>query len=346
MKPRNRKKQLKRRSVAEWERIVAEYNKAIKEGMSTDIASQMVEAPFSSIYRWMERLTDCKIKDDEDKFYRTIQHSIVVLTDINQYDHCAQLEAIFTLIIWYRWPKLQNNFDLAMMTCVASYLSQAYKTSYVTELSDPYSNLACKYLNLDVLSKLCSADPPELPHFGIYNYYEHPYSETDLASDIVWFAIAYASSREGSKNFASLGKAHFASQNGIFRFNSRNAPSSFRKIWRKSGAPRAFFYIEKYHQGVELFVDPSSKSFSEEVDELLNDPVRLRLHFAKCRGAVELLQVRLDRRALTEIRFPEFPSDLEAASITPPPLPIKTQAIFEGYTKLQTSFKDNEVEDD
>ncbi|CAA2158888.1 hypothetical protein MBRA_04140 [Methylobacterium brachiatum] len=345
MSPKKRHRKLERKSTETRNQAVFEFDQALALGMSAIEASSKIKAPLSSIYRWRSHLDRSKIQGAKDSVRRKINLSISVLSNTESHNQFEQLEAAFTILIWHRWPTVQQNFDYAMMVCVVTYFILVYRVNKISELPDECSQFVLKHLRLDILSKICSVSAFELPIFELHNNAEHPYNDMDLAADIAWFFLSYQPNENNPRLNASLSKAHFASQNGIFRYNSRNAPSSFRKKWHAYGAASPFYYVERYHQGVEFFIDPSSPVFHEEIDELLSDPLRLRIHLGKCLSVVELLRVKLDPRALSAIPFPNFPPGLEPVPVSPPPLPIETNGILKGYTKLQNSFKDSELED-
>lgn len=345
MPQKKRKRKLPRKSPKSRNQAVLEFNQAIASGISTIEASNKIKAPLSSIYRWRSQLEKSENQRIKNSVHRKIDLSISVLSNSEIHDHFEQLEAAFTMVIWHRWPNVQQNFDYAMMVCVVAYFALTYKIDKISDLPDKCSQFVLQHLRLDILSKVCSIAAFEVPIFDFCNNFEHPYNDMDLAADIAWFFLAYQPKENSPRLNASLSKAHFASQNGVFKYNSRNAPSSFRKKWHEYGSASAFYYIERFHQGVEFFIYPSSPTFHEEIDELLSDPLRLRAHLGKCLSVVELLRVKLDPRALSAIRFPNFPSGLEAVPVTPPPLRSETKAILKGYRKTQNSFKDSELED-
>ena len=168
-------------------------------------------------------------------------------------------------------------------------------------------------------------------NFYVWPIFDQPYDELDFLSDISWFLLAYQPLTSHYRDAVSLNKAYFASQNGIFRYKWRLSHNTFKKYWTQHGAAGPFLYVERFHSGLELKLNPLESDFAESVNDLIGNRRKLREYLSRCRTAVDMLRSRLDRRALQALNLPRFPNELKAEPIQLPALPSNTESVIWAY---------------
>lgn len=322
----------KRHSLAEQDRIIACFDEARARGLSPADAIAGLGTSLASVHRWRRaRRPSPNMPAPTFAQELSIDHAIARLADTKNADRLSFIEALFKFVTWLRWPTQLGDHPAAITVCVVTYLSQKEGAETLDQLGLEELTLVHRHLRLDTLRRLFSDEIFAMPSFEPWRFDHQRYDRSDLLADIAWFLFAYEPPSSDPRDKASLNKAYYATQHKVFRHRWHGSHRTFRTLWLDYGASAPFHYVERFHPSLEFALDPSADDFSLSVDEIIARRHDLRIYLARCRAAVELMEERLDQRAVQAIRFPRFPESLVAEPIQPPALPAITSAIIRGF---------------
>ncbi|MCC0806148.1 hypothetical protein FPV16_07955 [Methylobacterium sp. W2] len=331
-RPTQRQPPPKRHTFAEQDLIIARFSAAREKGIQPAAAIAGLETSLATVYRWMRARNPAKYYPPPTHAQEvSIESAIARLADDQNEDRLTYLEALFKFIAWLRWPNLVGEHPAAITVCVIAYLSGSRNVSTVDQLNSDDRSLLHRHLRLDVLKSAFSDEVFIYPSFKLWNIEGTPITQLDMLANIAWFLVAYQPPTSKLRDAASLNKAYHAIQAKLFRYSWPISHRTFRTVWLSYGAASPFHYIERFHPTLEFTLDPSSPDFTEIVDELFLKRAELRRYLARCRGIVDLLNGKLDRRALLAVRFPVFPASLVSEVVEPPSLPILTDQIMREF---------------
>lgn len=327
-----RRKPAKRYSLEDRELILDRFEARYATGLPSDEAAVGLGASMASIKRWRRGRDPMRGRIPPTLAQASsIDAAIIRLCDKSNLDQVSFLESLFKLMAWLRWPNKPHDHPAAIMVCVVNYLHQLNPMGTIDQIEPKYRELLFRHVRLDTLSLICSDDVFSLPSFLQWKHDEQPYTDLDWMAMVVWFLLAYEPRSDRQRDALSLGKAYFATQNGVFPYKWPIALRTFKSYWSISGAAAPFQYVERFHLGEEFTLDPSSSHFAESVNDLMKQPAEIRRYLARARWVIETLSARLDKRSLDALRFPSFPTSLEAEPVAISALSPETSRIMARY---------------
>ncbi|MCJ2084182.1 hypothetical protein [Methylobacterium sp. J-090] len=334
-----RKKQIRskrapsiRRTSSEQDWILEQFTEAQRQGIGGAEAAQKLRVSVGTIYRWQRQrgITTRQVRPTIAQDI-SIETAIARLVDESNTDRLKFLEALFKFIAWLRWPNTPNDHPAAITACVIVYLSHARSTETLEQLEAEELSLVLRHVRIDVLRRICTGQMLAVHIFDILPILNQPYDELDFLANIAWFLLSFKPKTADHRDRVSLNKSYHASQSGVFEYKWPMSHITFKKYWSRHGSASPFLYVERFHSGPEFLLNPMHSDFVDSVKDIIEDRIKLRRYLAQCRTAVEMLQSRLDYRALKTLRFPCFPDDLKAEPIQLPELPEITVSVIRSY---------------
>jgi hypothetical protein len=330
MKKRSiRHRQSKRYSSIEQDLIIERFHNGFGDDRSADEIARSVGSSLATIKRWKQARKSNLLPSSN--FAMTIDAAIARLADERDENRQTFLEALFKFVAWLRFPNAPSDHPAMITACMVTYFARSTTAETLDQLPADDLALLLRHIRIDTLRRVCTNESLALPIFELWEINDQPYKETDFFAEIAHFLLAYSPVSCNPRDRASLKKAYFVSQERVFRYRWPIAESTFRKYWKEYGASSPFLYVERFHSSLTFSLDPSDTNFASFVDEVLGQRSELFLYFAHCRFAVELLQSRLDKRAVARLGLPTFPDEVDSRTITPPSLPTKIETVMNGF---------------
>ena len=259
-----------------------------------------------------------------------IDRAIEILLSEND-DNQLRIEAFFNLAIWQRWPTTPDMHAPAMLPLFLKYFDPNGSWKSFADIDEKNLQLILRNTSTKFLARLCSDQERTNDYLRFPELHMKNYNDRDFLAEVVSFLLSDRNAIGAQKSKMSLKRAHFASQNQLFRVHYAQSEKTFSTLWHSLGAAAAFYYVEKYHSPVELELDPWSENFRSDVDTMLADPAVMKTYLAQVKFIVETLQDRLDPRARSALVFPTFPVTLASQAVKPTPFAKDLTVIMRNY---------------
>lgn len=302
----------------ERNRIIDEMEVKISTGHTAAEAAALFKISVATFYRWRDKknkLSSIDIrKYDIDAGF--INKSIFVLTDESTNDYVF-LYNLFVFSGYLRWPYSPRHIKLHAIISLTNY----YRTKdqmFLRDLPQEVAKIIVEELDLDLVVQLLSY------WSEIIDYEEaetricsQKYTIRSWLSDIGLVIAEHQSKDSRNNSRLSINKLYkIMKTTDIFGFRREVGFVIFSDDFRNFAKVLPFLYVEKYYEQFNLILNPHSADFKLEVDTLNGMRSAISAYMSKCKFVVDTFARNLDRRTLSGISFPSFPSDLPAVALS------------------------------
>ncbi|WP_298961039.1 hypothetical protein [uncultured Methylobacterium sp.] len=250
-------------------------------------------------------------------------------------DRIRQTEELFKLIVWIRWPKEPRNHWLGMVRCISAYMRDQHGPVTINKTDEAILNLLSRYLRADLIELMFSMEAPFPPDFEIVTNGTKYSDDIDFAARLINIILQKNIDLKDGSIAVSLNLVSVLLEKKFFGKNWFMSRTKFHKLWTDRSPSLPFMFVERYHSGLDLTIDPKHPTFKDAVDELLQQPDQIRDYLARCKWVIARLGDQLDPRALRRIPFPRFPAEL--TPIEAPCSPLKAEELVRIATIIDPS---------
>ena len=217
-------------------------------------------------------------------------------------------KAFLRFVSYLRWPFDHEIRNGAYHVLLAKYMVERVRSqSFVpTKLLDE--------IDLCSLIEFVTSDALYDLSFAVYSAEED--AECPLVAATVRFIISWQPDSDDRRDAASVKKAHFVIEN---RYYGRALAVSWRRfaqVWAQFKSVSYFHFVNEYHFGRKMLLDPSQSDFADRVDTILSDLTALRRFFAQSTYVLGCLRDTLYPQTWKAISLPTFPPELVPAKVS------------------------------
>lgn len=307
-----------RRSLEEQNRIIQHYQYLQQTGISNAEAARRANIPRSTVQRWLRNDRAPTAPTFTTQHSVPVADCIRILSDTREPNRSLLLDALFSLIVWLRWPNGEERFDLALMACALGYSIEDRSKPFLADLSSQSIEFLSTRVRLDALIDIFHASGRDVPWFD-YNIREFPLdfdsndaslrNDEDVCRDIVWLFLNHEIYYRRSN--LSLALIH-GSLNKILEGYDYISYDGLKKIWSNSAQSAIFHYVLKSSNELRLDLNPTLSSFRNQVNDVLVARDKLQLFFGRCKWVTEELRNRLHPHTFATIKALPFPRSLKS----------------------------------
>lgn len=236
-----------------------------------------------------------------------VDASISILCEHGLTPNARSVHALCTLVSWMHWPDKPK---------VANAMSNVF---YARFLANGIRDGGAVAADIVALAKETGFDFFFLdPEVGfILSFFKSDQDDISYLAQVTRFLISYEPEFPGSKRqAASLGKAYYGLENGIYGLKTRYSPAKRDAIWRSRKESAAFIAADILSAKKLTGLDISSKNLAHDMSAIISQPESLNRFFGMVKWTQERLIERLNKSALTGARFPIIPEHINSAQIS------------------------------
>ena len=229
-----------------------------------------------------------------------------------------QQELLIRLGIWMQCSTQPQEAAFGFFAGIVRYVSDRCRGLPFAEWEDQYKSLFTRNIPLSLLSDLLLTYDWRSPLFeSDLQEFAYGLEDLDAIAEIAHIFLWYRPPTNSKHDNASLNKIHGVfsrrrKSHGRYYSNIR----TFGQVWRRHRNAAAFLYVNKYHLGNALMIDPNSKRFSDHLDSMAEDTSGVLTALAQAKWASEALLEKVHENAARSMTLKIFPASLR--SVEPP----------------------------
>lgn len=327
----------KRHTLSEREKYLDLVYDQIEAGKSTTSAVKAVGISIASFYRWEEEIKGAnyrRVHFGESRL-PSVDESIRRLVE---YENCSEIDrlvAIFRLRAWMLWPTERVAHEPAVAACLLTYARKDSSTVYLADIDRELLDAISNHIRIDIIRAFYDWDANVGPRFEELRQHNFRYSDRDVVAEVVRYFLFTVISGNKIHSKPSLNKAKDVIDAGMLNTSLGMSDRTFDSYWKKYAPSSPFIYVNNYATNLSWEFDPTSNEsepeskeepnetsghFMQYVEELMVKRVEVVSYMARCKFVTEIMKRNLDRRALQNLQFPNFPEHLEPEPVSPPPI--------------------------
>ena len=317
-----------RRTAEEKANLLNSMNNEVRQGSTVIDVSEKYRVSTASFYRWARQRDKIQTEYIAASYSQLIRidEAISVLSFSRDHHDVEVLEFLFAFMTSLRWPKKTENHLVSMICCISSYINQKSETKSIAAADVSLQKLLFKYLKTDVLHKMCSPDAPFFPDYDALSNVSEVSNDLDFYARVTEYLISEVESYPIDEYRPTLSRAGKLVEQGVFGKKWVMSERTFDENFKLRAASFPFLFIDAYHGGPGLSLNPNLPGFAEQCDALVEQRDDLHTYFARCAWATRILEALLQRRTLLRASFPTFPPSLKVDHLPRPRLSADLRA--------------------